>query len=127
MTANSFHNKPYRFVSLTYINGRDIFLETLVTNCSKPDNSEKKITIVEKYVQYVTSQDSESNAILIDDNYLGVKPSYGDLIRKSASLENREDNITYLCDRIAYNKSKKAAFTITEGDNKGKWASNSAI
>ncbi len=128
MKVNFFHFKPYcRFVSLTYLNARYlilVILVTLVASCSKTDNSEKNIAVVEKYVQSVTSKDSESIAMLLDDNYLGVGPSYGDSIRKPAAIKNWNDNITNLYEKITYNKSRNAAFTITEGDNQGEWVSN---
>lgn len=127
MKVNFFHFKPYGFVNFIHLNMRYftlVILVTLFAGCSKFDNSTKNIALVEKYVQAVTSQDTESIASLLDDNYLGVGPSYGDSIRKPAALENWKDNITNLYDKIDYNKSRNAAFTLTEGNNQGEWVSN---
>jgi len=124
MKSNLFHFKPYGFINLNMRYFILVILVTLFTGCSKFDNSTKNIALVEKYVQAVTSQDTESIASLLDDNYLGVGPSYGDSIRKPAALENWKDNITNLYEKIAYNKSRNAAFTLTEGDNQGEWVSN---
>ncbi|MCJ7758147.1 MAG: hypothetical protein MUP24_08355 [Gillisia sp.] len=101
-----------------------VMLVTSFTGCAKVDNSAKNIALIEKYVQSVESEDTESIASLLDDNYLGVGPSYGDSIRKPAAMENWKDNITNLYDKIAYNKSRNAAFTLTEGANQGEWVSN---
>lgn len=127
MKINFFHFKLYGFINFIHLNMRYftlIILVTLFTGCSKFDNSPKNIALVEKYVQAVTSQDTESIASLLDDNYLGVGPSYGDSIRKPAALKNWKDNIKNLYEKIEYNKSRNAAFTLTEGDNQGEWVSN---
>ena len=99
-------------------------LVTLFTGCGNVDNSAKNIALIEKYVQSVTSQDAETIASLLDDDYLGLGPSYGDSIRKPAAMENWKDNISNLYDNITYNKSRNVAITITEGDNQGEWVTN---
>ena len=101
-----------------------VMLVTLFTGCGKVDNSAKNISLIEKYVQSVEAQDSEAIASLLDDNYLGLGPSYGDSIRKPAAMENWKVNLSNLYDKITYNKSRNAAVTITEGDNQGEWVTN---
>ncbi len=101
-----------------------VMLVTLFTGCGKVDNSAKNIALIKKYVQSVEAQDSEAIASLLDDNYLGLGPSYGDSIRKPAAMENWKANISNLYDNITYNKSRNAAVTITDGDNQGEWVTN---
>ena len=99
-------------------------LATLFISCGKVDNSAKNIALIEKYVQAVQSKDFDGFASALDDNYLGLGPSYGDSIRKPAAVANWKENITNLYESITYNKSRNAAFHITEGDNQGEWVSN---
>ena len=101
-----------------------LFLITLFTSCGKADNSAKNIALIEKYVQSVQSKDFEGFSSALDDNYLGLGPSYGDSIHKPAALANWKENITNLYENITYNKSRNAAFQITDGDNQGEWVSN---
>jgi hypothetical protein len=101
-----------------------VLLITLVTGCGKDDHSAKNIALIEKYVQSVESQDYDGIASVLDDNYIGFGPSYGDSIQKPAALANWKENITNLYENITYKKSRSAAFTITDGDNQGEWVSN---
>ena len=101
-----------------------VLLLSLFTGCGKDDHSAKNIALIEKYVQAVQSKDFEGFSSALDDNYLGLGPSYGDSIRKPAAVANWKENITNLYENITYNKSRNAAFTITEGDNQGEWVSN---
>lgn len=101
-----------------------LFLITFFTSCGKADNSAKNIALIEKYVQAVQSKDFEGFSSALDDNYLGLGPSYGDSIHKPAALANWKENITNLYENITYNKSRNAAFQITDGDNQGEWVSN---
>jgi hypothetical protein len=101
-----------------------VFLLSLFIGCGKDDHSTKNINLIEKYVQAVQAKDFEGFSSALDDNYLGLGPSYGDSIRKPAAVANWKENITNLYENITYNKSRNAAFTITEGDNQGEWVSN---
>ena len=101
-----------------------LLLVTFFTSCGKVDHSSKNIALIEKYVQSVESNDYEGISSVLDDNYLGLGPSYGDSIRKPAALANWKENITNLYENITYKKSRSAAFTITDGDNQGEWVSN---
>ena len=101
-----------------------VILVILFTGCGKVDNSAKNIALIEKYVQSVEAQDTEAIASLLDDNYIGFGPSYGDSIRKPAAMENWKENSLNLYNNITYNKSRNAAFTITEGNNQGEWVTN---
>ena len=121
------NNLNILFYNLNSFNMRYLLLVLLITfftGCGKVDNSAKNIALIEKYVQSVENQDFEGISSVLADDYLGLGPSFGDSIRKPAALENWKDNITNLYESIKYNKSRNAAFTITEGDNQGDWISN---
>jgi len=62
--------------------------------------------------------------VYLDENYMGLGPSYGDSIGKSQAIENWKGNIEDLYESIKYNKSRNIAITIATGDNQGDWVSN---
>ncbi len=100
-----------------------IILGIFLMGCSN-NNSAENVALIEKYIHSVESQDYEAMESILDENYLGLGPSYGDSIRKPAALENWKDNIENLYDKIKYNKSRNAAITIPDGENQGEWISN---
>jgi hypothetical protein len=83
-------------------------------------NSEN-IALVKAYVNSVENLDYESMAKYLDDNYLGMGPSYGDSIRKDEAVQNWKMNVETLYEKIHYNRSRFAAVTIPDGDNQGDW------
>ena len=87
-------------------------------------NADKNIELIEKYVQAVENLDYEAMDNYLDDNYIGMGPSYGDSIRKEQAIENWKDNVENLYEKIKYNRSRNVAVTITTGDNQGAWVSN---
>jgi hypothetical protein len=101
-----------------------VFFVGLLTGCEKNDDSAKNVALIEKYVKAVESEDFEGISSVLDDNYLGLGPSYGDSIRKPAALQNWKENITNLYESIKYNKSRNASIKISDGDNQGNWVSN---
>lgn len=102
-----------------------LFVLPLFFSCAHSNRSaEKNIALVEKYVQAVENLDYEAMALLLDDAYLGLGPSYGDSIRKSEAVENWKFSSEYIYERIKYNKSRNAAVIIYDGENKGEWVSN---
>ena len=106
-----------------------IFLAVLIislvgcTSISEKKNTEN-IDLVKSYVQAVENLDFESMSNFLDDNYLGMGPSYGDSIGKSDAVENWKWSVENLYEKIKYNRSRFAAVTIPEGDNKGDWVAN---
>lgn len=84
----------------------------------------ENIELVKSYVKSVENMDFEAMDKYLDDNYLGMGPSYGDSIGKIDAIENWKSNVTYLYEKIHYNRSKFASVTIHEGDNKGDWVAN---
>jgi hypothetical protein len=106
-----------------------IFLAVLIISlvgCTS--NSEKKntenIDLVKSYVQAVENLDFESMSNFLDDNYVGIGPSYGDSIGKSDAVENWQWSVENLYEKIKYDRSRFAGVTIPEGDNKGDWVAN---
>ena len=88
------------------------------------NNSAENVALIEKYIESVEAEDYETMESMLDENYLGLGPSYGDSIRKPAALANWKDNIEKLYDTIKYNKSRSAAIIIPDGENQGEWVSN---
>jgi hypothetical protein len=51
-------------------------------------------------------------------------PSYGDSIGKLEAVANWQWSVENLYEKIQYTRSKFAAVTIPDGDNKGEWVAN---
>lgn len=99
-----------------------IFLFGCTSTTEKRNN--ENIELVKSYVKSVENMDFDAMGKYLDDNYLGLGPSYGDSIRKNEAVENWKSNVTNLYEKIHYNRSKFASVTIPEGDNKGEWVAN---
>ena len=99
-----------------------IILGMFLIGCN--NNSVENVALIEKYIQSVEAQDYDFMESVLDENYLGLGPSYGDSIRKPAVLQNWKDNTENLYENIKYNKSRNAAFTISDGEHQGEWVSN---
>lgn len=82
------------------------------------------IELVKSYIQAVENLDFDAMGKFLADNYLGMGPSYGDSINKAQAVENWKSNVENLYEKIHYNRSKFAAVTIPDGDNKGEWVAN---
>lgn len=87
-------------------------------------NNSKNIALIEKYVNAVENLDYETMASCLDENYVGLGPSYNDSINKSQAVSNWKESIENLYESIKYSKSRNIAVTITTGDNLGDWVSN---
>lgn len=93
--------------------------------CDQPsDTDAANVAVVEKYIQAVESQDYETMASLLDDNYQGLGPSIYDSIGKTVALKNWQENIANLYEKIEYQRSQVAPVMITTGDNQGAWVAN---
>ena len=99
-------------------------LAPLLFSCSPKDNTKKDVALIEKYVQAVESLDYSTMELLLADDYYGYGPSYGDSIGKSQAIINWQYNVENLYKSIKYNKSRSAAVSVPDGDNKGEWVSN---
>lgn len=88
------------------------------------DNSAKNLKIVEDYIHSVENNDVDIMESLLADNYLGLGPSYGDSITKSAAVENWKLNMGEIYQKIEYKKSRNAIVKIVSGENLGDWVSN---
>lgn len=84
----------------------------------------ENIELVKSYVKAVENLDFESMGNFLDENYLGMGPSYGDSIRKNEALENWKWSVENLYEKIHYNRSRFASVSIPDGDNKGDWVAN---
>lgn len=97
-----------------------------ITACTA--TAEKKhaenIELVKSYVESVEEMDFNAMDKFLDDNYLGIGPSYGDTIGKNEAIENWKFNVTNTYEKIHYNRSRFASVTIPDGENKGDWVVN---
>ena len=97
-----------------------IVLALIVFGCNTNDNKTKEnITLIEKYIRSVEEMDYKTMESLLDDNYFGYGPSYGDSIGKDQAIENWKDNVENLYEKIKYNSSRNTSETIPDGHNKG--------
>ena len=97
----------------------------ILSGCDRSSATDAaNVAVVEKYIQAVESEDYETMASLLDDNYLGLGPSISDSVGRSVALENWQENIANLYEKIEYQRSQIAPVTIANGDNKGDWVAN---
>lgn len=92
-----------------------------------PNNAKQQadnIELVKSYITAVENLDFESMGNYLDVNYLGMGPSFGDSIGKLEAVENWKWCVDNLYEKIKYNRSRFAAVTIPDGDNKGEWVAN---
>lgn len=82
------------------------------------------IKLVKDYVSAVENLDYEAMSQFLDDDYLGMGPSFGDSISKMEAIENWQLNVEYLYESIKYNRSRFASVNIPDGENKGYWIAN---
>jgi len=97
---------------------------SFIFGCTPRSSDKKNITIIENYISSVENLEYTTMASLLDDNYIGYGPSYGDSINKTQALESWKYNIENIYKSIKYNKSRNTAVTISSGANKGEWVSN---
>ena len=102
-----------------------LLLMTIMFSCSTTNKkAEINTALIEKYVQAVEDLDFTAMETMLDDNYVGLGPSFTDSIRKKEVVESWKHNFENLYESISYNRSKNVAVTITSGDNQGEWVSN---
>ena len=101
-----------------------LLLPFLVSCTSESNNSQKNIALVEKYVEAVENLDYNAMASLLDEDYIGLGPSYTDSIGKEQAIASWKYNVENLYEKIQYKKSQNATVTIKEGYNKGEWVSS---
>ncbi len=102
--------------------GMSVFL-VACTSTTEYRHSEN-IDIIKDYVKSVENLDYESMSYYLDENYLGMGPSYGDSVNKIEAVENWKWNVTNLYEKIHYERSRFASVIIPEGENKGEWVAN---
>jgi hypothetical protein len=100
------------------------FVITGLAACTSPKVHTENIELVQKYVKAVEDMDFDVMDNYLDENYLGMGPSYGDSIGKTQAIENWKVNVETLYEKIHYNRSRFASVNIPDGDNKGDWVAN---
>jgi len=108
--------------NLILLAGMSICLIACISTTEKRQG--ENIELVQSYIKSVEDMDFEGMGKFLDENYLGMGPSYGDSIRKNEAVENWKWNVTNLYEKIHYNRSKIVSVTIPEGDNKGEWVAS---
>lgn len=97
----------------------------LVACTSSTEKKQKEnIDLVKSYIKSVEELDFESMGKFLDENYVGMGPSFGDSISKNEAIENWKSNVNDLYEKIHYNRSRFAAVSIPDGENKGEWVAN---
>jgi hypothetical protein len=84
----------------------------------------ENVELVKSYVKAVENLDYDAMGAFLADDYLGMGPSYGDTINKEQAIESWKSNVQNLYETIHYNRSKFAAVTIPDGENKGEWVAS---
>ena len=109
---------------------KNVILLAFVSIClvACTSSTEKKqnenIDLVKNYIKSVEELDFDSMGKFLDENYLGMGPSYGDSINKNQAVENWKSNVEDLYESIHYNRSRFASVTIPDGESKGDWVAN---
>jgi ketosteroid isomerase-like protein len=95
-------------------------------SCTPSGGNQDKdsIDLVKNYIKAVEARDYEAMSKCLDDNYLGMGPSFGDSVRKEEAVAHWKAYSTNLYEKIEYTRSRFANVTIPEGDNKGTWVAN---
>lgn len=93
-------------------------------SCSRQTLTEENVKLIDRYVQAVEDLDYSAMEELLDDDYLGLGPSYGDSIRKPEAIQNLKSNIENLYESIDYDRSRNLAVHVPDGPDKGDWVSN---
>lgn len=102
-----------------------LILPLLILSCTKEgDDSKENLALIKNYIQAVENLDYDTMETVLDDNYLGLGPSYGDSIGKVAAIKNWKYNVEHLYETIDYSRSRNAALSIADGENQGEWVSN---
>ena len=93
-------------------------------SCSRQTSNEENVKLIDRYVQAVEDLDYGAMENLLDDEYLGLGPSYGDSIHKPEAIKNLKTNVENLYESIDYDKSRNIAVHVPDGPDKGDWVSN---
>ncbi|GAA0877437.1 hypothetical protein GCM10009119_04050 [Algoriphagus jejuensis] len=91
---------------------------------SSDQKNAENVKLVEAYVKSVEAMDFDAMDSYLDENYLGVGPSYGDSINKEGAMINWKLNVETLYEKIEYTKSRFAPVVIPDGSSKGEWVAN---
>ena len=101
------------------------FLSFAICSCtSVNDHSGENLTLIENYIHAVENLDHDAMGNMLDENYIGIGPSYGDSISKTQAIENWKSNVDNLYEKIEYTRSRNAAIQIVSGENQGDWIAN---
>lgn len=102
-----------------------LLLPFIICSCtSVTDHSKENLALIQNYIQAVENLDYDTMDSVLDENYIGLGPSYGDSIGKADAIANWKFNVENLYEKIDYSRSRNAAITLVTGENQGDWISN---
>ena len=103
-----------------------VLIGLFITSCTSAVDKKhsENLELVKNYIHAVETLDYDGMNSFLDDNYLGLGPSYGDSIGKTEAIENWEWAVTNLYEKIQYNRLQLASVTINDGDGKGDWVAS---
>ncbi len=101
-----------------------LFAIALSSCTNDSGHSKENLALVESYIKAVENLDHDAMENLLDDNYLGLGPSYGDTIGKAQAVINWKENVDNLYEKIEYTRSRNASVVISSGENQGDWVAN---
>lgn len=102
-----------------------LLIAIVLSSCTNDSgHSKENLALVESYIKAVENLDHDAMENLLDDNYLGLGPSYGDTIGKAQAVINWKENVDNLYEKIEYTRSRNASVVISSGENQGDWVAN---
>ena len=106
-----------------------ILAVTLFISCTSSNNDNEKmkqenIALVEKYIQAVQHKDVKTMADLLSEDYVGYGPGFSDSIDKKGAVENFQNVVDNLYDKISYERSLNIAAEVKDGPRPGNYVSN---
>ena len=102
-----------------------LLLPFVISSCTSVNNhSEENLALIQNYIQAVENLDYDTMDSVLDENYIGLGPSYGDSIGKADAIANWKFNVQNLYEKIDYSRSRNATITVVSGENQGDWISN---
>lgn len=103
-----------------------LIISVALSSCGVMDDKSEteNIELIKNYIHSVETLDFQSMEYFLDENYLGIGPSYGDSIGKIEAIANWKFNVENLYESIKYRRSRFASVIIPDGDGEGEWVTN---
>ena len=102
-------------------------ISIILAACSANEQNKtdtENIAVIEKYIQAVQANDTQTMGDLLADDYVGYGPSVSDTTNKQQALASWKEVAENLYDKIEYTRSVNIATKITMGANPGNYVSD---